>query len=165
MCNYAEPIIGEIRDIYSVIKGFTDVEVYQDTSNPFKAVFQRLEYLIAWDISDKHAEELLSNSGLDYAVDVITRFRSMYIAKLEIEHAKAIIRSSDSWEVLKNFAHLPNYLQLAQTEYLGSGLKPGDHVLFLGSCWTPFFVMNYRHSLRNISGFNQNRLPTILWFF
>jgi len=29
--------------------------------------------------------------------------------------------------------YIPNYLQLAKTEYQGSQLKPGDHVLFLGS--------------------------------
>ena len=133
MCNYAEPIIGEIREIYSAIKGLTDVEIYQDTSNHLKTIFKRLDYLIALDISDKHAEELLSNSGLKVAFDVIARFRSTYIAKLEIEHAKAILKSSDSWEALKNWDHLHNYLQLAQTEYLGSGLRPGDCVLFLGS--------------------------------
>ncbi|MGB7002356.1 MAG: nicotianamine synthase family protein [Halobacteriota archaeon] len=89
----------------------------------------------------------------------------MYIAKLEIEHAKAILKSRDPWEALKNFAYLPNYLQLARTEYQGSRVKPGERVLFLGSCWTPFIVMNYRHNLRNISGYDQNRLPTIPWFF
>ena len=165
MCNYAEPIIGEIRAIYSAIKVLTDVEQYQDTSNHLKAVFQRLEYLIARDISDKHAEELLSNSGLNSAFDVITRFRSMYIAKLEIEHAKSILKSKDPGEALKKFAHLPNYLQLARTEYQGSGLRPGDCVLFLGSCWIPFIVMNYRRSLRNISGYDQNSLLTIPWLF
>ena len=35
--------------------------------------------------------------------------------------------------IIKNFAYIPNYLQLAKTEYQGSQLKPGDHVLFLGS--------------------------------
>jgi len=152
MSNYAEPIIGEIREIYSAINGLTDVEIYQDTSNHLKAVFQRLEYLIALDISDKHAEELLSNSGLNSAFDVITQFRSMYIAKLEIEHAKAIIRSSDSWEALKNFAHLPNYLQLARTEYQGSGLKPGERVLFLGSGPLPLslIILCHQYGLEGI---------------
>ena len=145
MSNYAEPIIGEIREIYSAIKVLTDVEIYQDTSNHFKAVFQRLDYLIALDISDKRAEELLSNSGLNVTFDVITRFRSMYIAKLEFEHAKSILKSSDPWEALKNFVHLPNYLQLARTEYQGSGLKPGDHVLFLGSGPLPLTLIILCH--------------------
>ena len=139
-------------EIYSAIKGLTDVEIYQDTSNHLKAVFQRLDYLIARDISDKHAEELLSNSGLNVTFNVITQFRSMYIANLEIEHAKAIIRSSDSWEALKNFAHLPNYLQLAQTEYQGSGLRPGDCVLFLGSGPLPLslIILCHQYGLKRI---------------
>jgi hypothetical protein len=40
----------------------------------------------------------------------------MYIAKLEFEHAKGILKSSDSWDALKNFAHHSNYLQLAKSE-------------------------------------------------
>ena len=145
MSNYAEPIIGEIREIYSAIKVLTDVEIYQDTSYHLKEIFQRLEYLIALDVSDKRAEELLSNSGLNSTFDVITQFRSMYIAKLEIEHAKAIIRSRDPWEALKKFAHLPNYLQLARTEYQGSGLRPGDCVLFLGSGPLPLSLIILCH--------------------
>ena len=57
----------------------------------------------------------------------------MYTAKIEVEHAKAIIKSKNPWKTLKNFAYIPNYLQLAKTENQGSPLKPGDHVLFLGS--------------------------------
>jgi hypothetical protein len=58
---------------------------------------------------------------------------TVFQRKIEVEHAKAIIKSRDPWKTLKNFAYIPNYLQLAKTEYQGSPLKPGDHVLFLGS--------------------------------
>ena len=149
---YAEPIIGEIREIYSAIKGLKDKEIYRDHSNHLTTVFQRLEYLIAQDISDKRAEELLSNSEFDSAFDVITLFRSMYMAKLEIEHAKTILKSRDPWETLKKFVHRPNYLQLARTEYQGSGIKPGERVLFLGSGPLPIslIVLCQQYGLRGI---------------
>jgi len=150
--NYAEPIIVEIREIYSAIKGLKDKERYHDPSNHLTTVFQRLEYLIARDISDKRAEELLSNSEFNSAFDVITQFRSRYMAKLEIEHAKAILKSRDPWEALKKFVHLPNYLQLARTEYQGSVVKPGERVLFLGSGPLPLslIVLCHQYGLKGI---------------
>jgi len=152
VCIYAEPIFGEIREIYSAIKGLKDKERDHDHSNHLTTVFQRLEYLIARDISDKRAEELLSNSEFDSAFDVITRFRSRYMAKLEIEHAKAILKSREPWEALKKFVHLPNYLQLARTEYHGSGVKPGERVLFLGSGPLPLsiIVLCHQYGLKGI---------------
>ncbi len=139
-------------EIYSSLKGLKDDEIYQDPLNHLKTLFQRLDYLIAQDIDDASAEVILSNSEFNSALDVITRFRSMYTAKLEIEHAKSILKSSDSWEVLKNFAYLPNYLQLAQTEYQGAGLRPGDCVLFLGSGPLPIslIVLCHQYGLRGI---------------
>ena len=151
-CYCAEPITEEIMEIYSSLKGLKDDEIYQDPSNHLKTVFQRLDYLIAQDIDDESAEAILSNSEFNSALDAIIRFRSMYTAKLEIEHAKSILKSSDSWESLKNFAYLPNYLQLAQTEYLGAGLSPGDCVLFLGSGPLPIslIVLCHQYGLRGI---------------
>ena len=129
MCYCAvESITEEIMEIYSVIKGAD-----QNLSNNLNTVFQRLDYLIAQDICDKHAEEFIYNPGFSSAFDAITSFRSLYTAEIEVGHAKAIIKSGDPWRTLKKFAYIPNYLQLAKTEYQGSQLKPGDHVLFLGS--------------------------------
>ena len=151
-CYCAEPITEEIMDIYSSLKGLKDDEIYQDPSNHLKTVFQRLDYLIAQDIDDESAEAILSNSEFNSALDVIIRFRSMYTAKLEIEHAMSILKSSDSWESLKNFAYLPNYLQLAQTEYQGAGLRPGDCILFLGSGPLPIslIVLCHQYGLKGI---------------
>ncbi len=151
-CYCAEPITEEIMQIYSFLKGLTDDEIYQDQSNHLKTLFQRLDYLIAQDIDDESAEAILSNSEFNFALDVITRFRSRYTAKLEIEHAMSILKSSDSWESLKNFAYLPNYLQLAQTEYPGAGLRPGDCVLFLGSGPLPIslIVLCHQYGLKGI---------------
>ncbi|RCV63725.1 Nicotianamine synthase protein [Methanophagales archaeon] len=63
-----------------------------------------------------HKNGRLSNSMCYYAVESVTE---------EIMEIYSVIRSI--------FAYIPNYLQLAKTEYQGSPLKPGDNVLFLGS--------------------------------
>jgi hypothetical protein len=134
MCYYAaESVTEEIMELYSVIRSIKAEESYQNLSDNLNTVFQRLDYLIAQDICDKRAEEFIYNLGFDSAFDAISSFRSLYTAEIEVEHAKAIIKSGDPWKTLKNFAYIPNYLQLAKTEYQGSQLKPGDHVLFLGS--------------------------------
>ena len=152
ICYCVEPLVGEFMEVYSALKGLNAEEIYLDSSNCLTPVFQRLDYLIALDICNTRAEELLSNSGFNSAFDVITRFRSMYTVKLEVEQAKAIIRSRDAWDALEDFAYLPNYLQLARTEYRGAGLKPGDCVLFLGSGPLPIslIVLCHQYGLRGI---------------
>jgi len=139
-------------EVYSALKGLSAEEIYMDSSSCLTPVFQRLDYLIALDICDTRAEELLSNPVFNSAFDVITRFRSMYTAKLEVEQAKAMIRSRDAWAALEDFAYLPNYLQLARTEYRGAGLKPEDCVLFLGSGPLPIslIVLCHQYGLRGI---------------
>ncbi len=126
-------VAGEIMDVYSVIADFDREETYLTPSNHLNTVFQRLDQLIALDVDDVTTEEILSNSGLNSAFDVITRFRSRYTAELEIEQANAILDSSDPWRSLKGFDYFSNYIQLARTEFHGAGLKAGDTVLFLGS--------------------------------
>jgi len=129
-----------------------DREIYQDPTGHLKAVFQRLDYLIALDIDDRSAEDLLSNSRFNSAFDDITTFRSQYTAELEAEQANSILKSRDPWNTLTDFTYLPNYIQLARTEYRGAGLKPGNTVLFLGSGPLPLtlIVLCHQHGLNGI---------------
>ncbi|WP_440947040.1 nicotianamine synthase family protein [Methanosarcina sp. T3] len=55
----------------------------------------------------------------------------MYTLKLEIEEAKSLFSSQNPWETLRNFTFYPNYLQLARTEYAGSGQKSWIVCFFL----------------------------------
>jgi len=131
--HFAESITDEIVAIHHSIRDFVDRKVYQDPTGNLKAVFQRLDYLIALDIGNRSVEEILSNSRFNSAFDAISTFRSEYTAELEAEQANFLLKSKDPWKALKNFTYLPNYIQLARTESLGAGLKPGNTVLFLGS--------------------------------
>ena len=150
--HFAESITEEIVAIHHSIKDFVDREIYQDPSGHLKAVFRQLDYLIALDIDDRSAEDLLSNSGFNSAFDAISTFRSQYTAELEAEQAESILKSGDPWNTLADFTYLPNYIQLARTECRGAGLKPGDTVLFLGSGPLPLtlIVLCHQHGLNGI---------------
>ncbi len=150
--HFAESITEEIVAIHHSIKDFVDRGIYQDPSGYLKAVFQQLDDLIALDIDDRSAEDLLSNSRFNSAFDAISTFRSQYTAELEAEQAESILKSKDPWKMFTNFTYLPNYIQLAQTECRGAGLKPGDTVLFLGSGPLPLtlIVLCHQHGLNGI---------------
>ena len=143
--DFTEKIIGDIFEIYSSIKGLKDEEILQDPSNHLRTIFQRLDHLIALNIYDKSAEAIFYDSVFNLAFDAITRFRSLYTAKLEIEHAHSILESRDPWEMLTNFNYISNYLKLSLTEFRGARLKPGDSVVFLGSGPLPLTLIVLCH--------------------
>ncbi|NOQ34012.1 MAG: methyltransferase [Methanosarcinales archaeon] len=150
--HFAESITEEIVAIHHSIKDFVDREIYQDPSGHLKAVFQQLDYLIALDVDNISAEGILSNSRFNSAFGAISTFRSQYTAELEAEQANSILKSRDPWNTLTDFTYLPNYIQLARTEYRGAGLKPGNTVLFLGSGPLPLtlIVLCHQHGLNGI---------------
>lgn len=149
---YVEPLVDEIMEIYTSVRDLDDNEVLQDSSNHLKSILQRLDYLIALNINDTYVENILHDLEFTCVFDSIARFRSLYTAKLEIEHAHLILDSNNPWVMLTNFAYLPNYIQLASTEYQGAGLKPGDSVVFLGSGPLPLslIIMCHQYGVRGI---------------
>lgn len=152
LCYYAEAITEEIMEIYSTIRGLGNKEIFRDPSNVLNNVFQRLDRLIALDICDKRAEEILSSSQFSSTFEAFTRFRSLYTVKLETEQAKRVLASRDPWGTLQQFAYIANYLQLARTEFQGAGLKPDDRVLFLGCGPLPLslIVLCARYGLQGV---------------
>ena len=155
--DFAEKIIEEIVGIYSSINDLTDEEILHDPSNYLRTIFQRLDHLIALNIDDKSAEAIFCDPGFSLAFDSIARFRSLFTAKLEIEHAHSILESRDPWEMLTDFNYISNYLKLSQTEFQGANLKRGDSVVFLGSGPLPLTLMVLCHwyGLKGI-GIEQN---------
>ncbi|MBC2762901.1 MAG: hypothetical protein HF970_06265, partial [ANME-2 cluster archaeon] len=143
--DYTEKIIEEVFEIYSSIKDLKDEEILQDPSNHLIPIFQRLDHLIALNVYDKSGEAIFFDYVFNLAFDAITRFRSLYTAKLEIEHAHSILESRDPWEMLTNFNYISNYLKLALTEFQGARLKPGDSVVFLGSGPLPLTLIVLCH--------------------
>jgi hypothetical protein len=152
MDRSSESIIKELSTMYSVTKDIKDQEILNSPSNRLKTFFRRLDYLAALDLGDESAEEILCAPEFDSAIESIVRFRNLYSLRLETENANSILDSEDPWEVLKHFTHFSNYLQLALTEYQGSGLEPGDSIVFIGSGPLPLslIMLCHQHGLRGI---------------
>jgi hypothetical protein len=129
----ATSLIEELQQINVLVKNLSEEEILTNSSPEILKAFRRLDELAALEIEDPSLDVILKSSDFDSLITVISQFRFTYNLKLEIEKAKSLLESSNPWETLRNFAFFPNYLQLAKTEYAGSGLKPRDHVLFLGS--------------------------------
>ena len=148
----SESTIKELSTMYSVTKDIKDQEILHSPSNRLKTFFRRLDYLAALDLDDKFAEEILSAPEFDSALGYIVRFRNLYSLRLETENANSILDSEDPWDTLKRFTHFSNYLQLALTEYQGSGLGPGDSIVFIGSGPLPvsLIMLCHQHGLRGI---------------
>lgn len=126
-------LITELRQISDLVNTISEKAILESSSFEVHSAFKRLDELAALEIDNQSTEAILKRSDFDSLINVISQFRFSYNLKLEIEKAKSLLESSNPWETLRSFAFYPNYLQLAKTEYTGSGLKPGDHVLFLGS--------------------------------
>ncbi len=152
MNRSSESIIKELSTMYSVTKDIKDQEILHSPSNRLKTFFRRLDYLAALDLDDKSAEEILCAPEFDSALASIVRFRNLYSLRLETENANSILDSEDPWDALKHFTHFSNYLQLALTEYQGSGLEPGDSIVFIGSGPLPLtlIMLCHQHGLRGI---------------
>lgn len=142
----------ELLEIYSATKNLEDYEILSSQSNHLRNCFQMLDNLAALNIDDQLAQEIVYELDSNSILKAIVKFRNLYSLKLEIEKAHSVLASSAPWEVLKNFTHFTNYLQLALTEYQGSGLKPGDTVVFLGSGPLPLslIVLCSHYELRGI---------------
>ena len=149
---YTGSVIKEIVDIHSLLIKSDNIQDRQNHSIFLTSAFQRLDNLIAQQIDDRYIEEVLYNTELRLAFDVITRYRSQYYAMIENEQAHSILESHNPWDVLGNVSYFSNYLQLAQVEYEGAGLKPGDRVVFLGSGPMPLtlIVLCHQYGLKGI---------------
>lgn len=141
----AELLIAEFRQIYAQVKNLGESQILESPSSELYATFKRLDELAALDVDEKSIETILKIPDFDSLIAAISCFRFLYNLKLETEKAKGLLESSNPWETLRNFAFYLNYLQLARTEYMGSGLKPGDYVLFLGSGPLPLSLIVLCH--------------------
>ena len=149
---YTGSVIKEIVDIYSLVLKSDNIQNHKNHSIFLTSAFQRLDNLMSQQIDDRYIEEVLYNTELEPAFDIITRYRSQYYAMIENEQAHSILESQHPWDVLENVSYFSNYLQLAQVEYDGGGLKPGDRVVFLGSGPLPLtlIVLCHQYGLKGI---------------
>lgn len=151
-------LIAELKQIHNRVKDLEERDILESSSAELQEIFQRLDELTALNMDKASTEMILKSPEFDSLTTSISNFRFLYNLKLEIEEAKSLIESPNPWETLQNFTFYSNYLQLARTEYTGSGLKPKDCVLFLGSGPLPLslIVLCHEYDLQGI-GIEQER--------
>jgi len=128
-----ESIKNEFLDIYAGICDLTDDEILNGPEDIFGSHFERLQRLIARNVDDHLADELLCDLQLRPITKRISRLKTLNGLRMEIKFAQSIIADMDPWIALQGFIYYPNYLRLADMEYRGAELKPGNRVVFLGS--------------------------------
>ena len=129
----AASLIAELWQIHALVTGLEEEGILESSSAELQAAFKRLDELAALEVDEKSIDVVLKSPEFGSLLASVSRFRFLYNLKLETEEAKNLLSSRNPWKTLGNFTFYPNYLQLARTEYTGSGLKPKDCVLFLGS--------------------------------
>ena len=148
----ASYLISELRQIPALIKGIGEEEVLESSSVELRVAFKRLDELAALELDEESTDRIIKSPELEPLLISISNFRFFYNLKLEIEKANSILESQDPWKTLKNFTFYPNYLQLARTEYIGSNLKTGDCIVFLGSGPLPLslIMLCHEHGVQGI---------------
>jgi hypothetical protein len=131
--NRLDSIKNEFLDIYTAIQDLSEDEILNNPEGIFQPHFERLQHLIAVDIEDFETDEMLCDLEVQSITKRIAHLKTLYGLRMEIKRAHAVIANPDPWSVLGRFQFYPNYLRLAQMEYKGGNLKPGDRVVFLGS--------------------------------
>lgn len=129
-------------DIYSFICNLTDDEILHGQDDNFRLHFERLHRLSAIDVDDRDVEEMLCDKKIQLAIKHISCLKRKYGLKTEIEFAQSIIDSPAPLTLLKHFKYYSNYIELAQMEYKGGGLKPKDRVVFIGSGPLPMTLVS-----------------------
>ncbi len=140
--NKFDSIKKELLNIYAGICDLTDDEILKGHGNIFPSYFERLQHLIARDVEDRLAEELFCDREFRLIIKRISHLKRINGLSMEIKYAQSVIISPDPWIAVKNFIYYPNYLRLADMEYRGAELNPGDRVLFLGSGPLPLSLIS-----------------------
>ena len=137
-----DAIKSEFLDIYAAIQDLTDDEILNGPEDIVRPNFERLQRLIARDVDDHLADKLLCDREFQSITNRISHLKTINGLRMEIECAQSIIAGPDPWIAVEGFIYYPNYLRLADMEYRGAELKPGDRVAFLGSGPLPLSLIS-----------------------
>lgn len=129
----ADYLRAELIGIHAELSLLSDSDILFGPDHRIRGHFNRLDQLAAIELPDEAALSFLREPDFLPVLQAIARLRRIYGLRLEIAQARALAESPDPEKTLQGFTFYPNYLKLAQTEYQGGELAPGDRVAFLGS--------------------------------
>jgi hypothetical protein len=128
-----ETIKKQILEIYSICRDLSVERILNDQEDVFFPHMERLNRLAAVEVEDHEVDALIADKDLQVPIQKIAELKRIHGLRMETHRAQAIIASHSPWEILRRFVYYPNYIQLADMEFDGAKLKPGDRVIFLGS--------------------------------
>jgi len=128
-----ESIEGRLMEVYAAVERLSEEEILHGPSAGLRAAFDKSDRLAAMEVDDQVVEQIVRDPARAPVLEAIARLRTSYALRLEWECARAVLDGPHPWDTLRRFLFLPNYLQLARTEYDGAGLSGGGRVAFLGS--------------------------------
>jgi hypothetical protein len=142
----------QLLEIFNDCRDLTEDQVLDDPRDVFLPYDETLNRLAALNVDDHLVDALIADPSLQPAIGQIARLKRVHGLRMERERARAVIDSRAPGETLKGYIYYPNYLQLADMESLGAGLRPGDRVVFLGSGPLPLSLIALagRYAIRGV---------------
>ena len=128
-----ENIKEKLLAIFADCREISEQQILDLPEDPFYPQMETLNRMATLDVDDDQVDALIRDRSLQPAIAHIARLKRIHGLRLERQRARTIIDSRDPWEEIKGFVYYPNYLQLAEMESEGAGLKADDRVVFLGS--------------------------------
>ncbi len=124
---------NRFHEIFRAVEHLSEDEILNAADDRFRPCLDRLNQMAALDVEETLVQALLNDADFKAMIGPIARIKRLHSIRLETDRAQHIIRSADPWRTLTDFVYYPNYLKLAEMEYIGAGLNPKDQVLFIGS--------------------------------
>ena len=131
--NRLDNIKNKFFDIYSAICDFTDNEIMHGPVELFRSHFERLNMIAAIDVDDCAVQIMIRDRKFRPVIKHIAHLKRGFGLRMEIDAARSIIKSVDSWSLIKNFMFYPNYVELAHMEKKGANFDNKDRIAFIGS--------------------------------
>ena len=136
-----EKIKEQLLAIFEDCREISEHQILDLPEDPFYPQMETLNRMATLDVDDDQVDTLICDRSLQPAIGHIAKLKRIHGLRLERQRARTIIDSRDPWEMLKAFVYYPNYLQLAEMESEGAGLKADDRVVFLGSGPVPLSLI------------------------
>ena len=106
--NEFDSIKKEFLDIYAAICDLTDDEILNGPEEIFRSHFERLQRLIARDVDDHLADELLYDREFRSITKRISHLKTLNGLRMEIKYAQSIITAPNPWISVQGFIYYPN---------------------------------------------------------
>jgi hypothetical protein len=92
-----------LTEVYASIMDMSEDEIFSSQSINLKEAFRRLDALAAEKVEEMVVEGLIQDQSLKEVREGISRLRSVYSLRLEVEAARSILAGPDPWNGYRRF--------------------------------------------------------------